>query len=122
ARGKRAGGTIGGGFRDRAALALNCAVGQHPPPFSIGVLMFLPTAVAAAVALLVSRIVFELAVAAGKGQEMGSYRLEELLGRGGMGEVWRASPRLLARQAAVKLIRLEAGSDSRAMLGRFARA
>jgi serine/threonine protein kinase len=60
-------------------------------------------------------------MAAGKGQEMGSYRLEELLGRGGMGEVWRASHRLLARQAAVKLIRLGAGSDSRELFGRFER-
>ena len=45
---------------------------------------------------------------------MGSYHLEELLGRGGMGEVWRASHRLLARAAAVKLIRPGlAGSDCR---------
>jgi serine/threonine-protein kinase len=52
---------------------------------------------------------------------MGSYRLEELLGRGGMGEVWKASHRLLARSAAVKLIRIEAGSDSRELLRRFER-
>ena len=38
-------------------------------------------------------------------QELGSYHLVELLGRGGMGEVWRAEHRLLARQAAVKLVR-----------------
>jgi len=37
-------------------------------------------------------------------REIGNYRLEELLGAGGMGEVWRASHRLLARPAAVKLI------------------
>jgi serine/threonine protein kinase len=40
-------------------------------------------------------------------RELGSYRLIELLGEGGMGEVWRAEHRLLARQAAVKLIRAE---------------
>jgi serine/threonine-protein kinase len=44
---------------------------------------------------------------------LGSYKLEELLGRGGMGEVWRATHQLLARQAAIKLIRPEAlGGDA----------
>ncbi|HEX7667820.1 MAG TPA: serine/threonine-protein kinase [Polyangiaceae bacterium] len=37
----------------------------------------------------------------------GRYRLDVPLGRGGMGEVWRAEHRLLARQAAIKLIRRE---------------
>ena len=36
---------------------------------------------------------------------VGSYRLIARLGSGGMGEVWRAKHRLLARPAAVKLIR-----------------
>jgi serine/threonine-protein kinase len=40
-----------------------------------------------------------------RAHELGSYQLETLLGRGGMGEVWRASHRTLARPAAVKLIR-----------------
>jgi DNA-binding NtrC family response regulator len=38
---------------------------------------------------------------------VGSYRLIAPLGSGGMGEVWRARHRLLARPAAVKLIRYE---------------
>ena len=33
-------------------------------------------------------------------QELGSYQLIELLGGGGMGVVWRAKHRLLARPAA----------------------
>ena len=37
----------------------------------------------------------------------GSYRLEQRLGGGGMGEVWRASHANLHRPAAIKLIRPE---------------
>jgi serine/threonine-protein kinase len=44
----------------------------------------------------------------GKAREMGSYELVELIGRGGMGEVWKAKHRMLARKAAIKLIRAEA--------------
>jgi serine/threonine-protein kinase len=42
---------------------------------------------------------------------MGSYRLIDILGRGGMGEVWRAQHRMLARPAAIKLIRPETLGD-----------
>ncbi len=44
----------------------------------------------------------------GEGVPLGSYRLVEQLGSGGMGEVWLARHKLLARPAAVKLIRPEA--------------
>ena len=40
-------------------------------------------------------------------KEFGTYRLVELLGEGGMGEVWRADHKLLRRPAAIKLIRPE---------------
>jgi eukaryotic-like serine/threonine-protein kinase len=113
--------TLAAALMDPVALAVNVAVGTPAPRLSTAFLMFLPTAVAAGVSLIVSRIVYELAVAAGKGQEMGSYRLEELLGRGGMGEVWKASHRLLTRRAAVKLIRIDPGADSRELLRRFER-
>ncbi|MBA3501008.1 MAG: protein kinase, partial [Deltaproteobacteria bacterium] len=46
-----------------------------------------------------------------RANDLGSYRLVEKLGAGGMGEVWRAEHRLLARQAAVKLVRSEALQD-----------
>jgi serine/threonine protein kinase len=46
-----------------------------------------------------------------RAKELGSYRLVERLGAGGMGEVWRAEHRLLARQAAIKLVHPEALKD-----------
>jgi serine/threonine protein kinase len=46
-----------------------------------------------------------------RARELGAYRLIAKLGAGGMGEVWRAEHRLLARSAAIKLIRPEALSE-----------
>jgi serine/threonine protein kinase len=61
-----------------------------------------------------------------RARELGSYRLEEPLGKGGMGEVFRATHQMLARPAAVKLIRPEIlGSSSpgaaRVIVERFRR-
>jgi serine/threonine protein kinase len=39
-------------------------------------------------------------------RDLGSYRLLSRVGEGGMGEVWRAQHRLLARDAAIKLIKV----------------
>jgi serine/threonine protein kinase len=44
-------------------------------------------------------------------RELGSYRLVACLGKGGMGEVWRAQHRLLAREAAIKLIKTDGGAS-----------
>jgi serine/threonine-protein kinase len=43
--------------------------------------------------------------AAQRAQDLGSYELVSLIGSGGMGEVWLARHRMLARDAAIKLIR-----------------
>ena len=40
-----------------------------------------------------------------KAEDLGSYKLDYLIGKGGMGEVWRVRHTMLARDAAVKLIR-----------------
>jgi serine/threonine-protein kinase len=52
-----------------------------------------------------ARVVYQLGTEVKRARELGSYRLEEKLGEGGMGEVWRARHRMLARPAAIKLIR-----------------
>jgi DNA-binding NtrC family response regulator/putative methionine-R-sulfoxide reductase with GAF domain len=58
-----------------------------------------------------------------EGVAVGSYRLVEPLGAGGMGEVWLATHRLLARPAAVKLIRpdVQAGAAYERLVRRFQR-
>lgn len=40
-----------------------------------------------------------------RARDLGAYRLETRLGKGGMGEVWRAVHRMLARPVALKIIR-----------------
>ncbi|WP_437677414.1 serine/threonine-protein kinase [Sorangium sp. So ce131] len=69
---------------------------------------FFPSVIALGLSVVVSRIVFGLGRKLDAARELGSYRLVERLGGGGMGEVWRAKHRMLARPAAVKLIRPEA--------------
>ena len=47
-----------------------------------------------------------------RAKQLGSYRLVERLGLGGMGEVWRAEHQLLARRAAIKLVRSDIANDA----------
>jgi hypothetical protein len=76
-------------------------------------LMHYPDYLLLGVAVVISHVVTGLGQQVAKAREMGSYQLGELLGSGGMGEVYRATHRMLARPAAIKLIRPEVigGSD-----------
>jgi serine/threonine-protein kinase len=77
-------------------------------PVRSALLMHYPDFLLVGVAAVMTRVVTKLGRQVGKAREMGSYELTELLGRGGMGEVYRARHRMLARPAAIKLIRPEA--------------
>src|SRR6478672_10800500 len=121
-RGKTILATLAAAAMDPLGFLVTVAAGNPMPPAGIVARMFLPTFLSACAALIVSRLVSKMTVEAGKGHDMGSYHLEELLGRGGMGEVWKASHRLLARSAAIKLIRPDSfGGDGRELVKRFER-
>ena len=70
-------------------------------------LMHYPDFILVGIAVVIARVVNKLGQQVTKARELGSYQLRELLGRGGMGEVYKATHRMLARPAAIKLIRPE---------------
>ena len=76
-------------------------------PATNALLMHYPDYLLVGVAVVISHVVTTLGRQVAKAREMGSYQLGELLGRGGMGEVYKATHRMLARPAAIKLIRPE---------------
>ena len=76
-------------------------------------------------ATIVSRVLYGLRRQVAEASELGQYLLEEKIGGGGMGEVWRARHRLLIRPAAIKLIRRRAqdamSEDPELLVRRFER-
>jgi serine/threonine-protein kinase len=96
-----------------------------PSPYAT-FLMYLPNYTCALAGVMPSIIFQRIGRRLREARELGSYELLEPLGEGGMGEVWRARHRLLAREAAIKLVRPEvlgASSDEQArlLLRRFER-
>jgi serine/threonine-protein kinase len=72
--------------------------------------------ICALLAVVPAHILQQMSRKVQRARELGSYQLEERIGHGGMGEVWKARHNMLARPAAVKIIRATAlgAHDSRA--------
>lgn len=51
-----------------------------------------------------TQVIYSLRRAAAAARDLGQYQLQERIATGGMGEIWRASHRFLARPAAIKVI------------------
>ncbi len=91
-------------------VALSRAFGPMSPdvPMSVFVVYFaFSTYLCAGIAYVASRVIYRYGKHLSEAREIGSYQLEKPLGHGGMGEVWVAWHRLLARPAALKLMRPE---------------
>jgi eukaryotic-like serine/threonine-protein kinase len=111
---------------DPLGIAVAALRGREVPTAIDTFVLFLPSYACALAAVVPVTILNRLGRRLRHARELGSYHLERLLGRGGMGEVWLARHLLLARSAAVKLVRPEmlgAGTDAAAavMLKRFER-
>ncbi len=109
-----------------------CIVRHHPrsllPGFSpeyqkqyMTLNTILWSALGTTLATITSRVTYGLRRQVAEANELGQYILEEKIGGGGMGEVWRARHRLLIRPAAIKLIRPQVAGDPELLLRRFER-
>jgi serine/threonine-protein kinase len=97
-----------------APLLVVSFVFHHPaliPGFAPGFLKLLISVnallwliIAVTLSTVTSRTIYGLRQQVKEASEIGQYTLEEKIGSGGMGEVWRARHRMLIRPAAVKLV------------------
>jgi serine/threonine-protein kinase len=77
------------------------------PSFVQSIIFCWPSYACAFVVVVPAKVLHRMSRRLKEAQELGSYQLIERLGQGGMGEVWRAEHRFLARDAAIKLVRPE---------------
>ncbi|MCC6587671.1 MAG: protein kinase [Bryobacterales bacterium] len=88
------------------ALSINIMLEHtNSPTAAQWVMLNLAPAVMVAATAPLSRYIYTLGTQVTKAREAGTYEFIERIGQGGMGEIWRAKHRMLAREAAVKLIR-----------------
>jgi serine/threonine-protein kinase len=101
-------------------------LGAEPVRLEQILLLSIPNYLCAGMAPVVAHLITRLGREVREAREIGSYILGEQIGRGGMGEVWQATHRLLVRPAAIKLIKSDAlGADrpeqTEIMMQRFRR-
>ena len=108
----------------KAAVATLAAAAATPILYHIGVARggmplaatqlfqsYMANAVCAGIAIVGAHVVYGLGSDLGRARRMGAYRLVQKLGEGGMGEVWMAEHRMLARPAAIKLVGTAGAGD-----------
>jgi eukaryotic-like serine/threonine-protein kinase len=100
--------------------------GVDVPSLAQTLALTVPSYACAFIATLPARTFQRMGQRLKEARELGNYQLVEKLGQGGMGEVWRARHRLLAREAAIKLVKPEMlgttdESAGRQVLRRFER-
>jgi len=93
---------------------------EHDVPAFAMLWAFGSTYLCAGLAVLPVKVIRKLGGQVRRARELGSYRLGERIGSGGMGDVFRAEHRLLARPAAIKLIRPELAANGTARDGEVA--
>ena len=93
------------------AIALGGPQSFVPSPAQFFFGMVFPYLLVVAMSYVGAHVTYALGTEVSRARELGSYRLVERLGQGGMGEVWRAKHRFLARPAAIKLIRPSLAGD-----------
>lgn len=99
-----------------AAYYLNLSLhGFDPLPSNRLAVWMFPNYLMAIWMFILNKQMFAMQIKQVKAEELGSYQLDYLIGKGGMGEVWRARHKMLARDAAIKLIRADvlAGVNAR---------